>query len=216
MPNFPGYEQLYTLFSCTISRLLHQIFESYTNQVSIRIKMARPILKIKVVTFSVHYPLNSHLTGLELVDCSDLEPPPAYLCNRFTGLQREISDHFFSIPEHVDILEDVYSDLKEKIRDWSRDTDGHTLLVPVACRAGLHRSVAMAERIAKKISNWHSSRYELRVHVEHRRLWRTIEAQSRDSDAGWKRFCDLRNIVEPMDDGIIRREYDHGRVHNLE
>lgn len=85
-------------------------------------------------------------------DCSFLQPPSNGLCSRYTGLDRPLSDAFFSHPANEEQYSANLRTCAEGIEGW-RLIGSHVAIL-VLCRAGMHRSVAMAERLAKQISTW--------------------------------------------------------------
>ena len=110
---------------------------------------------------------------------------------------------------------EAYFDLKDAIRHWDF-ADGRTLIIPVACMAGVHRSVAMAEKLAKRISTWGAAPFELEIQVEHRTLWRCVVYQRDKSPKNRVRYQNLRRRVLTdtrilvKDDNVIRRTYVQG------
>lgn len=77
-------------------------------------RQARPKLKIRFLSFSYrHPPVIDHVPVLFSVDCRDLTPPPRELCRRFTGLDPEIRNDFFSYPEHRDLVRELMYQIEE-------------------------------------------------------------------------------------------------------
>ena len=152
---------------------------------------------------------------LPLVDCSMLRPPPPPICDEFTGLSPEVREYFFSEPENMARFDEAFFELKDAIRHWDF-ADGRTLIVPVACKAGMHRSVAMAEKLAKRISSWGAAPFELEIHVEHRTLWRFVVHQRDYCQENRVRYQNLRRRVLTDDrilvkeDNILRRTFVQG------
>ena len=177
--------------------------------------MAQPTLRILVTSFPISRQPPPQHPELKLVDCSRLQPPSPATCNRFTGLEPEVAQAVFSNKTTNSLYVAVIRTLKQTIRDWDF-REGRYLVVPVACRAGVHRSVAMAERIAKTISEWQRSPLSLAVQVWHQSLWRHVKRHRRDSRANWKRFVDLNERVHCGRDGTVRGLYYEGHPYDIE
>ena len=177
--------------------------------------MPPPTLRILVTSFPINRQPPPQHQEMELVDCSNLQPPSSATCNRFTGLEPEVARAVFANPITNRLYKEVLRALKREICDWDFRL-GRYLVVPVACRAGVHRSVAMAERIAMSISKWQRSPILLAVQVWHQSLWRHVKRHRRDSHANWKRFVDLTETVCCGRDGTVRALYYEGQPHNIE
>ena len=112
-------------------------------------------------------------TVLEL-DLSKHEPPPEDLCERFTGMDKEIKEAFFAIRQNEDEYQSALRWLGQKLRGWPR---GGCVAVLINCWMGRHRSVAMAERLAKELNSWAGFRAEC-AHLD---LGKDIESQARSA-----------------------------------
>ena len=174
-----------------------------------------PTLRILVTSFPISRQPPAQHPEMGLVDCSNLQPPSPPTCQRFTGLEPEVAGAVFSNKYTNSVYVSVIRTLKHEIRDWDFG-EGRYLVVPVACRAGVHRSVAMAERIAKTISKWQRSPFRLAVQVWHQNLWRHVKKHRRDSRANWKRYVDLKEIVCCGIDGTVRFLYYQGLPYNID
>ncbi len=84
------------------------------------------------------------------VECRSLTAPPENLCDRYTGLDPKIRDDFFSHRSNEAAFQSNLTTLREKL-DRRRNSAG-CLAVLVSCRMGMHRSVAMAERLSKSVA----------------------------------------------------------------
>lgn len=177
--------------------------------------MAQPTLRILVTSFPINRQTPPQHPELGLVDCSRLQPPSPATCARFTGLEPEVVQAVFSNKTTNSLYATVLHTLKHEIRHWDF-REGRYLVVPVACRAGVHRSVAMAERIARTISEWQRSPLLLAVQVWHQSLWHHVKRHRRDSRANWKRFVDLNERVCCGRDGTVRGLYYEGLPYNIE
>ena len=80
------------------------------------------------------------------LDLSSHEPPPEHLCDRFTGLDKEIAGSFFSIRANEDKYQKTLTEIEQKMR---RRPPGGCATILINCMSGWHRSVAMAERLAE-------------------------------------------------------------------
>lgn len=200
-----------------------------------------PTLYIRFITFSIYQPIPIEHPALPLVDCSVLRAPPSRLCGRFTGLDPEIQKVFFSSEpgseadsENMAMFKGVCKFLDTRICGWRFAVEGHFLVVPIACTAGIHRSVSMAEKLARDVSYWEFENVRLSIKVEHTKLWRSVRsvantprarneytARARYEDLRFQnhmarmRFEDLSRQVTPGGDDIIRRRYIQGRVRNI-
>ena len=205
----PSISQVFIL----VSRFLME--ESLTRIFISILTMPQRKLSIVVTSFPINRPAPTRHAAMELIDCSRLQPPSPALCNRFTGLEPEIDDAVFSNRTTNLVFADALSALKYEIRHWDF-RNGRCLVVPVACLAGVHRSVAMTERIACAISAWRRSPLLLLVKVRHENLWRHVEKHRRDSRANRKRFIDLRDRVCCDHNGTVKRFYDRGLPYNVD
>ena len=177
--------------------------------------MAQPELRILVTSFPIRRRTPSRFPEMPVVDCSQLQPPSPAMCNRFTGMAPEVVGAVFSNPTSSMVYANVLRALKQEIRHWDF-RKGRYLVVPVACRAGVHRSVAMAERIAMAISKWQGrSPLLLAVQVWHQSLWHSVKRHCGDSRPNWKRFEDLSDRVTLCRDGTIRALYYQGIAYSI-
>ena len=194
-------------------------------------------LYVRFITYPIGQRIRIEHPALPFVDCSVLRPPRLELCDRFTGLDPEIEQDFFS-PElqrraasrrraaswrRVESRSTVLFNstphrLRSTFLNWSFPVNGNFLVVPIACTAGMHRSVAMAERLARHVSLWEFRNCRLRVNVEHTELWRCVEEDRRINIATRSRYIKLfeqeeDNIGEEHkigDEHIIRKRYRQG------
>ena len=152
---------------------------------------------------------------MPLVDCTSLRPPPRRTQYRYTGINPELEEEFFSDQRNERAFRTVYRDLKNEIRRWDF-SEGPDLEVPVACMAGCHRSVAMAERLGREISHWEEAPFKIKVCVEHQNLaTKVIKCKSR-SEAEYRRYQDLSDRVIIGEHGRVTRIYRNGRGFNVE
>lgn len=89
------------------------------------------------------------------LDLSTMQAPPRHLCDRFTGINPEISQSYFAVPGHEAHYLNVMRTLENVLRDVYANPASRSgsdcLAVLVNCRAGMHRSVAVAERMARDV-----------------------------------------------------------------
>lgn len=96
-------------------------------------------------------------------DLCALQAPPRHLLDRYTGASREISESFFSLPGNERFYQNSLDALEDELHRLNNPLPSVAVLMN--CRAGMHRSVAMAERLAGDVENW---RWEgLNAVVEH-------------------------------------------------
>ncbi|MCJ1229352.1 hypothetical protein MMC12_006018 [Toensbergia leucococca] len=82
-----------------------------------------------------------------VVDCSELRAPPKYMCQTSTGLNPETAEAFFSHVANQERCLAALRDIKALLK--AKTNKREVLTVAVYCRAGMHRSVAMAEALAE-------------------------------------------------------------------
>ncbi|MCJ1381117.1 hypothetical protein MMC17_004226 [Xylographa soralifera] len=105
-------------------------------------------------------------------DCTHLRPPPAEFCDCMDGTSEQFREAFFSDRRARDALVSYEADLRDRLRKV-RDKGGEMLKVVVYCQLGVHRSVSMAEMLAKKARKWRP----VKVCLEHR-----------DLETGWEEY----------------------------
>ena len=107
------------------------------------------------------------------VNCATLKPPADHICEGHTGLDFKVADTFFSNPNN----ETRYQRALDQIQHFLDKHDDHIgcVAVMISCYYGVHRSVAMAERLATDIERWTG----LSVHCRHLDLGKGIEWQKR-------------------------------------
>ena len=178
--------------------------------------MPRPTLYLFIFSYAISKPPR---TGgypcMPLVDCTDLRPPPPPMCDRYTGLNPKIEEIFFSDPRNEQVFHSVCRAIKRAIRHWDFSA-GPDLEIPVACKAGCHRSVAMAERLGREISCWAGAPFKLGVSVEHFNLGITVVKNKHRSRARYGRYRDLVERAIIGENCLVARMYRHGRGYNME
>ena len=152
---------------------------------------------------------------MPLVDCTRLRAPPRHMCNRYTGVNPKIEEEFFSEPNSERVFRTVYRALKSDIRGWDF-SEGADLEVPVACMAGCHRSVAMAERLGREISCLEGAPFKLDVCVGHFNVAIEVIKRKHRSRAKYERYQDLIQRVIIGEGRLVTRIYRNGRRYNVQ
>ena len=135
---------------------------------------------------------------LARLDCRAMQPPPRHLLDMYTGASATLAHAFFSIPGHETIYRDAYLALEDELgmlltNRNPRLRPGGCVAMLINCTAGMHRSVAMAERLARDVQDfWRED--GVVVEVEHldtdidrgmrrpQRAW--VGTQNRSVDGG--------------------------------
>ena len=112
-----------------------------------------------------------HIPNIIDVDCSRLKAPPPELCYDYTGLDVPLADAFFSIRRNEARFQKALDQI-QRFLDKHEDYVG-CVAITVSCYYGMHRSVAMAERLATVVERW----TRLNVHCKHLDLKRGREKQ---------------------------------------
>ena len=102
-------------------------------------------------------------------DCRTMQPPPRHLLDLYTGASPTLAHAFFSMPGHETIYLDVYLALEDQLGMLLSNPllrPGGCVAFLISCRVGMHRSVAMAERLARDVQDlWRDD--GVVVEVEH-------------------------------------------------
>ena len=97
----------------------------------------------------------TNVTGVPVIfdlDLSNHWAPPAKLCDEYTGLQKELADSFFSNRANDDEYYRALRNFEERLKQIRKlKLPGDCVACLVHCNIGRHRSVAMAERLAKEV-----------------------------------------------------------------
>lgn len=111
---------------------------------------------IYFVTYGQKYrrrePRRQQAPTIGSIDCADLPAPPRDICRAYTGLDTVVSRDLFSHPESVAMFEDALNMIEDDLNGGRASRRSVTVLV--SCTAGMHRSVAMAERLAREVGSW--------------------------------------------------------------
>lgn len=121
-------------------------------------------LHLHILTFGLsHGPphIPPSLPVLLHLNLLSLPAPPRHLLSRYTGASPILASAFFSIPGHESIYRDMRDELEDRLletlsdavhwrrgREGERERERRCVAVLVNCRGGMHRSVAVAERLA--------------------------------------------------------------------
>lgn len=104
---------------------------------------------VHFVTYGRNYgPPQIHFPTVLTLDLSKNEPPPERLCERLTRLVYEIADSFFSFESNDLEFYNALNEIQHQMRSRPR---GGCVAVLINCMEGIHRSVAMAERLARAV-----------------------------------------------------------------
>ncbi len=116
-----------------------------------------PPLTIHVLSYSKDIGRPQLLIPTFKFDVSKLSPPEKGIQERFTGRDPELANTFFNTADHEAQYQAMLADTKDTIRRWRCRTKplSDEVAVLVGCHAGMHRSVAIAERLAKDMAGWH-------------------------------------------------------------
>ena len=132
--------------------------------------MAPPRICLHMITFgdSRGQP-DIPMPVLMSLDLSGAQAPPRHLLQRYTGASFELARSFFSLPGHESLYRNCLRTLDDRLDSGladPRERVGGCVAVVVNCRAGMHRSVAMVERLARDVEEgWPPDLVE--VVVEH-------------------------------------------------
>ena len=80
------------------------------------------------------------------IDARRFLAPPPYICDKYSGVSDEMQDQILEDSVACGTINRVVDDLVDFVQDGGRET-----CVAVYCKAGTHRSVALAELIAQGV-----------------------------------------------------------------
>ena len=178
--------------------------------------MTRPTLHPFILSFAIGTPSRpSGFPSIPLVDCTSLRLLLRRMCKRYAGITPKIEEVFFSDQRNERVFWTVYRGLKSEIRRWDF-SKGADFEVPVACMRGCHRSVAMAERLGREISCWEGAPFKLKVCVEHLSMVTHVIKRKHRSEAEYRRYRDLRDIIIIGEHRQVTSRYRTGLGFNVE
>ncbi|MGP4115387.1 RNase adapter RapZ [Streptomyces sp. 4N509B] len=110
----------------------------------------QPELRATVMSFGYKYGLP--VDADHVVDCRFL-PNPHWVpeLRPFTGTSEEVSNYVFNQPGAKEFL-DGYAELLRLVADGYRREGKRYVTIAVGCTGGKHRSVAMSERLARRLA----------------------------------------------------------------
>ncbi|KAI4133285.1 MAG: hypothetical protein LQ338_000343 [Usnochroma carphineum] len=115
----------------------------------------RPRLEIEFLTCGRKYSPDIGSSPCILsISCIELEPPPRDMTLRYSGLDRELSDWLFSRGEYRRKYRRAIDKIADAVDRWRPSRHGPRFVAIVKCMAGVHRSVAMAEKLAREVGRW--------------------------------------------------------------
>lgn len=126
---------------------------------------SRQALRITFVSYSMHKgEPRLHMPILHHVPCHELVPPDQHILHHWHGLDPELARAFFAHPAN----EEAYQQIVALLRSRLLRVPAHVAHVAVltSCIAGMHRSVAMAERLAREVGRWHGVSVERCRHLD--------------------------------------------------
>lgn len=88
------------------------------------------------------------------ISCVSMQPPPQALCVRFSGRDRELSDWLFARREYRVKYGHALEKIADAVERWRPRRHGQRFCAIVKCMHGMHRSVAMADKLAREVSRW--------------------------------------------------------------
>lgn len=116
---------------------------------------------VHLITFGSSYG-KTEVVGFHVVlelDLSKNQAPPENLCERLTGQHQELSDSFFSFRKNEDEFHHALAMLRREIREEMKlQPPGRCIAFLINCTIGRHRSVAMAERLARAVATLEGSK----------------------------------------------------------
>lgn len=146
-----------------------------------------PALQIRFVSYSANLGRpRSRIPYLLTVDCTDLHPPSVWLQKRFTGLDAQLSDAFFARSLNEDACQIALDRIYTAANRWTAEDYEQVeneVAVGVKCTAGMHRSVAMVERLADEVSAWRG----VKVRVQHIDLREAVGAMEQKGYGPYRR-----------------------------
>ncbi|KAL8647931.1 MAG: hypothetical protein Q9210_005269 [Variospora velana] len=110
---------------------------------------------IDFITCSLNYRPNLRSTPRILdLRCDSLPYPCRGMLLRYSGMDRELSEWFFAHREYRVTHNRALDEIDDALEKWQPNRHGPRLVAIVRCKAGVHRSVAMAERLAREVRRW--------------------------------------------------------------
>ena len=98
-----------------------------------------------------------------------MQTPPRHLLDMYTGASPALAHAFFSIRDHELMYRNTFLGVIEQLEmllSNPRLRPGRCVAILINCTAGMHRSVAVAERMARDVHN-DLREHGARVEVEH-------------------------------------------------
>ncbi|KAL9603910.1 MAG: hypothetical protein Q9219_000848 [cf. Caloplaca sp. 3 TL-2023] len=111
-------------------------------------------LEIIFYSCSRDYLLLTGVPCILILDCSNMPAPEWNTCLQYSGLSPELSNWFFSRREYQVKLGHALDKIEQEIEAWRPHLHRPQVIVVVKCKYGVHRSVAMAERLAHEVNSW--------------------------------------------------------------
>ncbi|MEO2082571.1 MAG: RNase adapter RapZ [Desulfurobacteriaceae bacterium] len=127
------------------------------------LSVGKPQLQVTVMSFGFKYGVPS---GADNVFDVRFLPNPHFVpgLKLKTGLDRDVRDYVLSFPETLETIERIYSFISHTLPLYEKEGKAY-ITYAVGCTGGQHRSVVVAEEIAKRLSGEFS---DYSIFVEHR------------------------------------------------
>ena len=118
-------------------------------------EVERPAMVVRFVSFGFKYGIPVHA---DLVFDLRFLPNPHFVesLRERTGLDADVSDYVLSAPETQELIGHLVPLLKFSIPQYAREGKAY-LTIAVGCTGGRHRSVALAEELARQLDGDHST-----------------------------------------------------------
>lgn len=147
-------------------------------------------LRIKFISYSENLGRPSlRIPSLLTVDCTRLPTPSPRLQERYTGLDRTLSDALFTCDLFKGAYHNALGRIYRAVNLWIQEDDyeeGEEVAVLVKCMAGMHRSVVMAEGLADEVDTWQGVQVRVK-HVDMREAVGAMEEKGHGPYIRWWR-----------------------------
>ncbi|MCJ1283237.1 hypothetical protein MMC26_002565 [Xylographa opegraphella] len=137
------------------------------------------------------------------IDCTGLRPPSRELQYSMNGTFREFRQAFFADEEARAELLSHTAILYRELRTIMYARGGADVFLVVHCKMGVHRSVSMAEVLAKRARSWWGVEVRLR-HLDLDRNWERYKRSVGRERGGWG---EGREGIEEREGGEEREEW---------
>ena len=112
---------------------------------------------VHFITYGLHYG-KTRVEGVPVLfdlDLSQHQPPPGDLCEQYTGQDKQLAKSFFAEKANEAEYHRTLGKVGKRLHQVSKhEPPGSCVACMIHCHIGRHRSVAMAERLAKAVARW--------------------------------------------------------------